>query len=108
MAFMIGLDSLMHKLLLRIVWGFRWCLWITEPSRSQERAPELFSGYLEFLPVVRSGRVPLDADFRHEPVATSHDGLQVLRLGGIVVKGHADFADRGIDSLLDVDEDVLS
>src|SRR5579859_959962 len=107
---MIGLDSLTRPALLRIVGAFGWSRWIVEPGRSLERAPELFSGYLKCRRAIRIQRtvLSLDVDFRHEPVSASHDGLQILRLRRIVLQGPADLSDRGIDALLDVDEDILA
>jgi hypothetical protein len=50
----------------------------------------------------------LQADFAHEAIAFADDRLQKLRLYRIIVKRHANFADRGIDALLDVDENIFA
>jgi len=43
----------------------------------------------------------------YEAIAPTYDGLEVVGFVGIVAEGSADFADSGVDSLLDVDEDIF-
>src|SRR5258708_10415236 len=45
---------------------------------------------------------------RDEAIASSDYGLQVLWLVGVVRQGAADLADRGIDSLFDVDKHIFA
>jgi hypothetical protein len=45
---------------------------------------------------------------RDEAIAPADYGLQILGFVGVVGQGAADFADGGIDSLLDVDEHVFA
>ena len=43
-----------------------------------------------------------------EAVSPADHRLQIFRLRRIIFQGHAYFADRGIDSLFDIDENILA
>ena len=45
---------------------------------------------------------------RNETVAAPNHRLEILGLVYVILEGSADFADRGIDSLLDIDEHILA
>src|ERR1700689_4614401 len=52
-------------------------------------------------PVIFGGR-------RHKTIAASDNRLQIVRLARVVAEGAANFADRRVDALVDVDENILA
>lgn len=71
-----------------------------QPRGCHHGPPKIFRGECH----VRAGIFAI----RYKPVASPHDRLQKSGLRRIVLKGDAYFADRGVDSLLYVDENVFS
>src|SRR5215471_1594158 len=53
-------------------------------------------------------RISVAANVSDETISSSYYRLEVLRLPRIVLQGHADLADRGVNSLFDVDENVFA
>src|SRR5882672_3679772 len=85
----------------RQLWRSEWILRI-ESGRAHDRASQLF------------GRNRSDRDRiffcvggGDKTIASSDYRLEVPRLSGIIVEHHANFADGRVDTLLDVDENVL-
>src|SRR4051812_33545280 len=71
--------------------------------RRHDRLPQLFKS--------NHGNCCLRITFNqlncpHKTVSASYHCLQISRLRGVVFQGNADLADSGIDSLLDVDENI--
>ena len=80
--------------------------WI-QTSRGHDGASELFCGKDNFFVGHGAGGIFFGVG-RDETITSAYDSLQVLRLTGIIGQGAANFADRGIDSLFDVDEYIFA
>src|SRR5580704_11744841 len=80
--------------------------WI-QPGRRHDGASQFFRGNGKSFGWRSAGDILLGGG-GDEAIASSDHGLQVLRLVGDVREGAADLADGSIDSLFDVDEDVLA
>jgi hypothetical protein len=88
------------------LWGSSGIFWI-EPGGGHDGASEIFGGKGEgfgWRPAIRFfGSIGSD-----EAVAATDNGLQALRVVGVVGEGAADLADGGIDALFDVDEYIFT